>query len=649
MKKPNSDSEQLNTEGWNTIDWRKAERYVFKLQKRIYAASRRGDVKRYRKLQKTLMRSWYNRLLSVRRVTQENQGKKTAGVDGKKSLSPEARMKLVRELRLTGKSKPTRRIWIPKPGRDEKRPLGIPTIYDRALQALVKSALEPEWEALFEPSSYGFRPGRSCHDAIKHIKAAIQNQAKFVLDADIAKCFDCIDHVALLQKLNMRGKVRQQIKAWLKSGVIDQRVLTATSEGTPQGGVISPLLANIALHGLENTLKQHAATLKLRHPSGKTMSVQAKQQSLTFIRYADDFVVLHENKAVVQGCQEIISEWLKGIGLQLKSEKTRLTHTFRNELSEDGKAGFDFLGHHIQQYPAGKYRSNKNANGTILGFNTLITPTEKASKAHVEEVGRIIAKHRSSSQADLIKDLNPVIRGWTSYYSKSDAKNVGELVKQDYLTYLKLRRWAKRRCGNINDGHIKYWTSIDDDNWVFATREGKANPLRLLRHNDFTCSSKDYVKVKGDKSPYDGDLFYWSSRLGRHPQMSNRKASLLQKQKGKCPWCGFSFQDWDVIEVDHKIPRALGSKDEWKNLQLLHRHCHDEKTAIDLKEIWKKDHSKFREKLSQFWEEIEWEWINDIPFVRSVDSRTASSGLLDFYEIESQCPQVGVSHNFKFI
>src|ERR671933_1299591 len=214
MNKPNSDS-QKNTEGWKAIDWRTAERYVFKLQKRIYAASRRGDVKRIRKLQKMLMRSWYNRVLSVRRVTQDNTGKNTAGVDGIKSLSPAARLKLASQLKLTVKSKPTRRVWIPKPGRDEKRPLGIPTMYDRALQAVVKAALEPEWEAIFEPSSYGFRPGRSCHDAIKQIKNCIQCKAKYVLDADIAKCFDRINHEALLQKINQTGKVRQVGKSKL--------------------------------------------------------------------------------------------------------------------------------------------------------------------------------------------------------------------------------------------------------------------------------------------------------------------------------------------------------------------------------------------------------------------------------------------------
>lgn len=255
MYKPNTDS-QLKTVGWDDIDWRKVDKYVYKLQKRIYAASRRGENKTVRKLQKTLIKSWSNKALSVRRVTTENRGKKTAGVDGIKNLSPEARMKLIGQLKLTGKSKPTRRVWIPKPGKDEKRPLGIPTMYDRALQGIVKAALEPEWEALFEANSFGFRPGRSCQDAIWTIKNAIKFKAKYVLDADIAKCFDRIKHKTLLEKLNIRGKVRQQIKSWLKSGVIDQGSFTAITEGTPQGGVISPLLANIALHGIEEKLKE---------------------------------------------------------------------------------------------------------------------------------------------------------------------------------------------------------------------------------------------------------------------------------------------------------------------------------------------------------------------------------------------------------
>jgi RNA-directed DNA polymerase len=576
---PNSDS-NMNIEGWKDI-WRKVERYVFKLQTHIYAASRQGDIRKVRKLQRTLMRSWSNRVLAVRRVTQDNTGKNTAGVDGVKTLSPDKRCELVGQLRLTGKSKPTRRVWIPKPGKDEKRPLGIPTMYYLTLQSVVKATLEPEWESKFEPNSYGFRPGRSCHDAIRQIKFCIQQKAKYALDADIAQCFDRINHNELLKRLGQQGIVKKQIAAWLESGVIDQGVFTAISEGTPQGGVISPLLANIALHGLELLIKEEFPYMS---HSGKNTWFHKKGENFltpTIIRYADDFVVLHEDKTVVQRCREIISEWLYGIGLELKPEKTRLTHTLHPELSEDGKAGFDFLGHHIQQYPAGKYRCSKTSLGKNLGFVTLITPTKKASKVHQEKVKSIILKHRSSAQVGLIDELNPVIRGWANYYSNSDIKTVGESSRQDYLTYLKLRRWAKRRCkGKINVGHKKYWHSQDGKNWVFSTVTN-ANLVRLYLHSEVACSSNNYVKVKGDKSPYDGDLVYWSIRMGKHPEMPNREAFLLKRQKGKCTHCGLIFQEDDLIEVDHIIPKSLDGKDEWKNLQLLHRHCHDVKTASD--------------------------------------------------------------------
>lgn len=218
-----------------------------------------------RRLQKTLLRSWTAKLLATRRVTQDNQGKKTAGVDGIKNLTPKQRLELIHKLNLTGKSKPTRRVWIPKPGKTEKRPLGIPTMLDRALQALAKLALEPEWEAKFEPNSYGFRPGRSCHDAIQAIFDAIKQKSKYVLDADIAQCFDKINHDKLLQKVNTFPTLSKQIKAWLKSGVIDSRIFERTEYGTPQGGVtLSPLLANIALHGMETLVKEYATTLKGR-------------------------------------------------------------------------------------------------------------------------------------------------------------------------------------------------------------------------------------------------------------------------------------------------------------------------------------------------------------------------------------------------
>ncbi|MEG4627140.1 group II intron reverse transcriptase/maturase [Microcoleus sp. w1-18aA5] len=574
MNKPKSDS-KLKTEGWKDINWRQAEKYVFKLQKRIYAASCCGDVKRLRQLQKTLMRSWYNRVLAVRRVTQENQGKKTAGVDGIKLLSPVARLQLAGQLRLTGKSQPTRRVLIPKPGTTEKRPLGIPTIYDRARQAVVKAMLEPEWEARFEPGSYGFRPGRSCQDAIKHIKNCIQTKAKYVLDADIAKCFDCINQEELLHKLNTFPSLRRQIKAWLKSGVVDAGEFIATSFGTPQGGVISPLLANIALHGLETVVKDYVESLKI-----KGLSRMEKRRSVNVIRYADDFVILHRDKSVIEGCMAVLSDWLAGIGLKLKPSKTRLTHTLDPYKSADGLAGFDFLGHHIQQYYQGKYRSSEDNHGKKLGFNTLITPSKKAIQVHQSEIASIIKMHRLSPQEALIKDLNPLIRGWSYYYSASDIGTSGESSNQDNLIYLKLRRWAKRRTGSAKKGHYLYWRTINGNNWVFAPNQG-SNTIRLVRHTEFVSSSANYLMLKGNKSPYDGDLVYWSSRMGRHPELPNRKAKLLKQQQGKCQECGLYFLQGDVMEVDHKEPLTLGGLDEWKNMQLLHRHCHHKKTATD--------------------------------------------------------------------
>jgi RNA-directed DNA polymerase len=240
---------------WKDLPWRKIEQQVFKLQQRIFKASKRGDVKTVHRLQRLLMNSWAAKCLAVRRVTQDNQGQKTAGVDGVKSLTPQQRLDLVRTLTLDTEARPVRRVWIPKPGKDEKRPLGIPVMRDRAGQTLARLALEPEWEAVFEPNSYGFRPGRSVHDAIDAIFDSIVRKPKFVLDADIAKCFDRINQTALLQKLHTFPSLRRAIRGWLKAGIMDGKELCPSEEGTPQGGAVSPLLANIALHGLETTIR----------------------------------------------------------------------------------------------------------------------------------------------------------------------------------------------------------------------------------------------------------------------------------------------------------------------------------------------------------------------------------------------------------
>ena len=364
-------------------------------------------------------------------------------------------------------------------------------------------------------------------------------------------------------------------------------------------------------------LMEYAKTIEMRYPSGNTASQRDKVKSLTFIRYADDFLLIHHDLNVVQRCRELISEWLNDMGLELKPSKTRIAHTLQPELSEDGLAGFDFLGYHIQQFPSGKYRSSKHpTTQKPLGFKTLITPTKDACKRHQQKIKDVIRKYKHSNQVRLIIELNPIIRGWTNYYSFSDAQTVGELTRQDYLIFQKLRAWARYRTSKWNrKTKKKYWKKIGNNNWVFAAREEDANPLRLLTHTELGSSSTEYVKVKGEDSPFNGQLVYWSTKMGRSPDMPPRKASLLKRQKGVCPWCCLHFREGDIPEEDHVLARALGGKDTYDNLQLLHGHCHDEKTALDLEYIKKKEPSQYYDDFSQELNKYEWYWKDDILYI----------------------------------
>jgi RNA-directed DNA polymerase len=510
-----------------------------------------------------LMKSFAAKCLAVRRVTQDNQGKSTAGVDGKKSLTPKQRLELVTTLKLGTKAKATRRVMIPKPGKAEKRPLGIPTMYDRALQGLVKQALEPEWEARFEANSYGFRPGRSCHDAIGQIYSSINKKPKYVLDADIAKCFDQIDHNRLLEKLNTFPGIRRQVKSWLRAGYFLNHQWEPTHAGTPQGGVISPLLANIALHGLETAIRI------AYNPNINA----AKQSELGIIRYADDFVVLHKDYEVLRRCKQAAVDFLSDIGLELKPEKTRIAHTLER-LGEE-KPGFNFLGFNVRQYRLGKHQCKQ-------GFKTLIKPQKEKVQAHHQKLCDIIVKMRATPQAALIGKLNPIIKGFSNYYRAVVSKET--FTRIDHLLDWNLRKWGKHRHAQrtLKWVHERYWRRIQNGDYdadTFATSQEGKKPTWLESHARTPIVRHE--KIKGTKSPFDGDLIYWSTRLGEHPEMDATRAKLLKQQGGRCSYCCLNFMDGDLLEIDHKIPKSLGGRNSLNNYQLLHRHCHDQKTVID--------------------------------------------------------------------
>ncbi|MGB3532045.1 MAG: group II intron reverse transcriptase/maturase [Microcoleaceae cyanobacterium] len=561
------------TNSWQDMNWAKVQRKVFKLQKRIFQAVKSGQKAKARKLQKLLLKSHYAKLLAIRKVTQDNQGKKTAGIDGQKIIYPQQRLNLIKELSPKGyKAKALRRVWIPKPGRDEKRPLGIPTILDRAMQALVKSALEPYWEAQFEGTSYGFRPGRSAHDPIGYIHNCTNQGTKYVLDADIAKCFDKINHDYLLSKLECPSNLRKIIKQWLKAGVMDNGVFESTDMGTPQGGVISPLLANIALDGMIRDIRKE-------FPKTKWVNKERNHNYKPFIiRYADDFVVLHKDLDVIFQCQKMIASWLRKLGLQLKPEKTHICHTLY-EINIDGKTyppGFNFLGFNIRSYHTGKHNSSRTPGkkSKALGFKTLIKPSKESIKSHHETIKEVIQAHKKAPQEALIKSLIPVIRGWCNYFRAVTSQEI--FGKEDHNLWQLLRAWTVSRTRKASRKKLSiYFSQGKHGKWTFQNKNGYVltlhKDIKMLRH----------TLIKPEASPYDGNWTYWSKRQGTYPETPTRVAKLIKKQKGKCNHCQQSFMPDDVVEVDHIIPKSKGGKDEYTNLQLLHRHCHDNKTRYD--------------------------------------------------------------------
>lgn len=556
---------------WKELDWKTIQHSIFKLQKRIYQASLRGDVELVHKLQRLLVKSKAASLLAVRRVSQDNQGKKTAGIDGVRKLTPFERLILAEKLHAEPyqiKAKPVRRVWIPKSNNSgELRPLGIPVMEERARQALIKLALEPEWEAKFEPNSYGFRPSRSAHNAISYIFTCIRQSPKYVLDADIAKCFDRINHEALLEKLETYPQMRRTIRAWLEAGILDGEKLFPSEEGTPQGGVISPLLANIALHGLETYLQSKFTKTK-RIPNVETTRLHWQPQ---VVRYADDFVILHPDHAVIEQAKAIVEEWLKPLGLELQKQKTHITHTL---WYGDKEAGFDFLGFNIRQYMAAKNRKPAAKYGR-LSFTTKVVPSKRSLERQKQKLKQVFRSMRACTQEKLVATLNPIITGWGRYFGICHSESKNSLDHE--MLYFALKRWARRRHPRKHWGWVarKYWR-LETGRWKF----GAPGQIPLQTH----YQTVERLKPIGNRSPFDGDWAYWLMRNKCHPDLTPTKAKHFRWQLGKCEYCKLQFQSGDLLEIDHIIPLFVGGRDMSHNRQLLHRHCHDAKTLEDIRE-----------------------------------------------------------------
>nr|AOC61483.1 putative reverse transcriptase and intron maturase [Rhexinema sarcinoideum] len=537
-------------EGWNAISWSAIELYIQKLQKRIYSATKNGDIKLVRSLQSIVINSHQAKLLATRWVTQNNTGKKLAGIDGIKYLTPSKRFELARSLKIPSKSRPLRKIWISNfsdkqktlllkqgcgkgPGKT-KYPLSIPTLFDKANQTLLKLALEPEWEAKFEPNSYGLRPGRNCHDAMKQIYLTIFKKPKYVLKAEIQTCFDQINHEKLLKKLNYKGKIHKQIKHWLKSGIFNKKCFAEMENSTPDLNCdISSLLVNIALNDLETLVKELVICMPLRYSTGvrtgKIMGLRDRNSSLSLIKYAGDFVVLHENKEVIFKCKEVISNWLVDIGLKLSN--AQLSHTLEGTKADladpefSKTPGFDFLGFTVRQFKK-KYRG-------LNGIDTKITPAKDKQKKHLEKIAKIVRQCHMASQEEIIFKLNLIIAKWALYYGTSDANTVGILKKMDYLLYLKLRRWGKRKTKSSKSSLNKYWKKIETKKFVFAT-EINGKLVKLHCYSDFARSLRnDYVKVKSETSPFNGDETYWASRLRKECLYESNSIGAIKSAKRK--------------------------------------------------------------------------------------------------------------------
>ena len=492
---------------WDSIDWVTTARGVARLQQKIFRDARTGNLSRMRKLQKLLVRSLSARLMAVKVVTEENPGRNTPGVDGFICRSNEQKVALAESLRVRNyRPSPVKVVMIPKPSGGKRR-LGIPTVKDRAMQALLKYALEGEWEAKFEPHSFGFRPGRSAIDAVHHLHCTLmqhkgtREQPGWIVDADISKCFDMIDHNALLAKLGA-FPFRGVIRSWLKSGAISKVGFERTERGTPQGGVISPLLANIALDGMERLFGIYTRTGRYTEPSRRL----GLNKDVSLFRFADDFVVIAPTRRVIEThVMPKLSAFLPSAGLTFSESKTKIRH-----ITE----GFSFLGFRFQRF-----------NRRSGAFKQLeMQPDRERIDRFLKRFKEFTRTQWNKDVKEFIRSMNLRIKGTCNYYRWSNTSRTFPYM--GHRIFGILWRWAQSRH-NYRRGKKwikqRYWKVTPKSAWTFSW-EG----VDLINPYEYTVRWWKYTKVRIESSPLDKeDEQYWKARNNRRKQRNDLRPTEI--------------------------------------------------------------------------------------------------------------------------
>jgi RNA-directed DNA polymerase len=528
--------------GWHAIDWQQAHREVRRLQARIVKATQAGKWGKVKALQHLLTHSFSAKALAVKRVT-ENQGKNTPGIDGEIWDTPHKKMQGVLNLRQRAyRPQPLRRIYIPKASDpSKKRPLSIPIMRDRAMQALYLLALEPVAETTADPNSYGFRKERACADAIEQcfILLAGRHRPAWILEGDIKGCFDNISHEWLMTHIPM-DKV--MLGKWLKAGFMEQGQLFPTQAGTPQGGVASPVLANMVLDGLETMLRHHFPAT----------TVNGRNAKVNLVRYADDFIITGVSQSLLEDeVKPLVERFLQERGLSLSPEKTHVTHI---------DTGFDFLGQNIRKY-----------NGKLL-----IKPSQKSVKRLLTKVRDIIRRNPTAKAGKLIWLLNPVIRGWAQYHRHVVSSEIFQTI--DHKIFQMLWRWCVRRHSKKSRWWIKdkYFHTVEGRNWVFS---GEFNDRIMTLFSAGRMPIRRHTKVRSTANPFDPAWeVYFEKRLGLkmvNTLRGRRQLRYLWKeQQGICPVCQQKITTITGWHNHHIVWRSRGGTDSAENRVLLHPNCH---------------------------------------------------------------------------